>query len=150
VNRIEELRALSDDHHSALVLARRCQQATHGNSSLCVESVWEQALLVFSDHLEPHFEIEETHLIPALNDLNELELIARIRNDHARLRVLRDTTPVTQDLVEEFGRLLESHVRFEEREVFEHTQHRLAPASLRAISEACDSTPRTFSASLPT
>jgi hypothetical protein len=25
---------------------------------------------------------------------------------------LRDTTPLTQDLVEEFGRLLESHVRF--------------------------------------
>jgi hypothetical protein len=54
---------------------------------------------------------------------------------------LRDTTPLTQDLVEEFGRLLESHVRFEEREVFEHTQDRLSSAALRAISEACKSTP---------
>jgi hemerythrin-like domain-containing protein len=148
LKRIEELRALSDDHHTALVLARRCQQAAHENSALSVESVWEHVRRVFSDHLEPHFQIEEIYLLPALEDLEEFDLTVRIRNDHARLRALRDTTPLTQDLIEEFGRLLESHVRFEEREVFEDTQHRLSSVALRAISEACESTPRTRSAPL--
>jgi hemerythrin len=148
LKRIEELRALSDDHHTALILARRCQQAAQGRSSLSVEAVWEGVLTAFSSHLEPHFQIEEIFLLPALDDLEEFEVTARIRNDHARLRALRDTTPLTEDLVEEFGRLLESHVRFEEREVFEHTQDRIPEAALLAISEACESTSRTVSSSL--
>jgi hypothetical protein len=51
-------------------------------------------------------------------------------------------------LVEEFGRLLESHVRFEEREVFERTQDRISKAALLTISEACESTSRIVSSSL--
>jgi hypothetical protein len=145
LKRIEELRALSDDHHTALVLARRCQQATQGGSSLSVETVWEAVLTAFSSDLEPHFQIEESFLLPALESLGEFELAARIRDDHARLRALRDTTPLTESLIDEFGRLLESHVRFEEREVFEHTQDRLPEAALRAISEACGPTSRTSS-----
>ena len=148
MKRIEELRALSDDHHAGLVLARRCQQAAQKKLSLSIESVWESALSAFADHLEPHFQIEEIYLLPALDDIEEFELTARIREDHARLRVLRDTTPVTQDLVEEFGRRLELHIRFEEREVFEHTQDRLSSAALRAISEACESTSRSVPSSL--
>jgi hemerythrin-like domain-containing protein len=139
VKRIDELRALSDDHHTALVLARRCQQATQGRSPLSVELVWEGVLTAFSDHLEPHFQIEESLLLPALEGLEEFALAARIQADHAQLRALRDTTPLTGDLIEEFGRLLESHVRFEEREVFERTQDRLPASALRAISEACES-----------
>jgi len=145
VKRIEELRALSDDHHTALVLARRCQQAAEGRSPLSVETVWQDVLTAFSGQLEPHFQIEESFLLPALDGLEEFELAARIRDDHARLRALRDTTLITENLVEEFGRLLESHVRFEEREVFETTQDRLPEAALRAISEACGSTSRTTS-----
>jgi hemerythrin len=139
LKRIEELRALSDDHHTALVLARRCQQAAQGRSPLSVEAVWEDVLTAFSSHLEPHFQIEEIFLLPALDELEEFALTAQIRNDHARLRTLRDTTPLAEDLVEEFGRLLESHVRFEEREVFERTQDRISKAALLAISEACES-----------
>jgi hemerythrin len=145
VKRIEELRALSDDHHTALVLARRCQKAAQGGSTLSVETVWQDVLTAFSGQLEPHFQIEESFLLPALDGLEEFELSARIRDDHARLRTLRDTTPITENLVEEFGRLLESHVRFEEREVFETTQDRLPEAALRAISEAGGSTSRTAS-----
>jgi hemerythrin len=145
VKRIEELRALSDDHHTALVLARRCQKAAQGRSSLSVETVWQDVLTAFSVQLEPHFQIEESFLLSALDGLEEFELAAHIRDDHARLRALRDTTPITENLVEEFGRLLESHVRFEEREVFETTQDRLPESALRAISEACGSTSRTAS-----
>jgi len=143
LKRIEELRALSDDHHTALVLARRCQEAAQGRPTLSIETVWEGVLTAFSSDLEPHFQIEESFLLPALDGLEEFELTARIRNDHARLRTLRDTTPLTANLVEEFGRLLESHVRFEEREVFEPTQDRLPKAALRAISDACGSASRT-------
>lgn len=140
MKRIDELRALSDDHHTTLVLARLCQQAAHDSSSRAMELILEHVLRAFSGQLEPHFQIEEVHLVPALDDLEEFELSARIRNGHARLRALRDATPVTHAMIEEFGRLLESHVRFEEREVFEHTQHRLSSAALLAISKACEST----------
>jgi len=137
LKRIEALQALSDDHHTALVLARRCQQVANERSPIAAESIWGRVLEDFAARLEPHFQIEEAYLLPALDEIEESELAARIRNDHTRLRAIRDTTPPTKDLIDEFGRLLESHVRFEEREVFEQTQDRLSAAALRAISEAC-------------
>jgi hypothetical protein len=45
-------------------------------------------------------------------------------------------------LVERFGKALESHIRYEERQVFESTQNRLPTAALDAIAAACQSTPR--------
>jgi len=150
MKRIEQLRALSDDHHTALVLARRCLQVAQGKSSLSVETFWEGVLSAFASHLEPHFQIEESALLPALESIEEFGHVARVRADHARLRALRDTEPVTGELVAEFGRLLESHVRFEEREVFEHDQDRLPEAALQQISKACESTPRSVSSSVLT
>ena len=49
---------------------------------------------------------------------------------------LRKTSPSVASIAR-FGRLLEAHIRFEEREVFEPTQHRLAPRALQAIAAAC-------------
>lgn len=142
MKRVPELRDLSDDHHTGLVLARQCRKCGRADSELSPEEVWNQVLAAFSTHLEPHFQIEEQHLLPALETIGEPSLCSRIREDHAALRALRESDTSSRDTIGQFGRLLESHIRFEERQVFEPTQHRLPAWALKAIAAACRDNPR--------
>lgn len=148
VKRVAELRDLSDDHHTGLVLARRCKQAGRADSDFSAEQVWEQVLEAFSSHLEPHFQIEEQHLLPALEAIGEAALAARVRQDHSALRTLQRIEVPNRALVKRFGELLESHIRYEERQVFEPTQERLPARALQAIAVACQAIPRVCPASL--
>ncbi len=69
--------------------------------------------------LEPHFQIEEQELLPNLHTDAGKALIQRTQADH---RALRDLCMGMQRreraALAEFSRLLHSHVRFEERELF--------------------------------
>jgi len=148
LKRVDELRDLSDDHHTGLVLARRCKQAGLPDSGLSIEAVWNQVHEAFASHLEPHFQIEERHLLPALEDIGEASLAGRIRADHGALRAFLGPAVPSRAAIGEFGALLESHIRFEERQVFEPTQDRLPPRHLEAIAAACKAIPRVCPASL--
>ena len=88
MKRIPELRDLSDDHHVALVVAQHCKRASRPDSEVTPEQIWGQVLETFSSHLEPHFQIEEAHLLPALCAIGETSLADKIREDHAALRDL--------------------------------------------------------------
>ncbi|CAG0968889.1 hypothetical protein MYXO_01182 [Myxococcaceae bacterium] len=136
MKRIAELRDLSDDHHTALVLARRCLRARPGDDS-AIASAWAAVRAAFDVELEPHFRIEEQYLLPALEEIGESELAERVRSDHALLRGLVAAGAADAGHVERFGHLLDAHVRFEEREVFELAQTRLSPTALAAIAAAC-------------
>jgi hemerythrin-like domain-containing protein len=110
--------------------------------------VWNQVLEAFANHLDPHFQIEEEHLLPALEAIGEASLAGRIREDHSALRALRESRAPVRTLIVQFGELLESHIRFEERQVFEPTQDRLPARGLKAIAAACRTNSRVWSVSL--
>ena len=140
MQRVPQLVSLSHDHHHALVLARRCRVgATAGASGA---TAWAEVREAFPSRLDPHFRIEEAHLIPALEAAGETVMVERLREEHAALRALAAEESAAAATVEYFGTLLEAHVRFEEREVFELAQRRLPAAILDAIAEACRNTPR--------
>jgi hemerythrin-like domain-containing protein len=148
MKRVPALRHLSDDHHTGLVLARRCKQVGRPDSDSSPESIWTQVLEAFSSQLDPHFQIEEQHLLPALEAIGESSLANRIREDHRALRALHESKAPSPTLLNRFGELLESHIRFEERQVFEPTQHRLPADALEEIAVACEANPRVCPASL--
>jgi len=147
VKRLPGLRDLSDDHHAGLVLARRCKRAARPELGLSLPLVWHQALEAFASQLEPHFQIEETHLLPALEAIGEASLAARIRQEHGALRALREPAPPSRARVARFGELLQAHIRFEERQVFDRTQDRLPARALQAIASAWQAVPRVHPAS---
>lgn len=134
MRRVAELRDLSDDHHTALVLARRCRRQVAERPTA---DLWREVQATSALHLEPHFRIEERYLLPALESIGEGDLATRIREDHAALRALRRSDQPTPQILQDFGRLLQEHVRYEERRVFDPTQERLPKAALRAIAQAC-------------
>jgi hypothetical protein len=148
VKRVPELRDLSDDHHTGLVLARHCRRAGEPDSARDAARAWTRVREAFASHLEPHFQIEERYLLPALDAIGEGGLASRVREDHAALRELLRAGPADRAALARFGERLDAHIRSEEREVFEATQHRLPPAALEAIAAACRATPRVCTVSL--
>jgi len=142
MRRADDLLPLSHDHHSALVLARRCKQSVMPGAAVDTHEAWRQVREAFPRQLEPHFVIEERFLLPALEGIGESELVARVREDHSSLRALAANITADAGMLERFGLLLEAHVRFEERQVFEVAQQRLPALALEAIAEACRTIPR--------
>lgn len=131
MRRIPELRDLSEDHHHGLVLARRARTAARAADN--AEAAWADIRARFEVEIEPHFQIEDDLIGPPLRHLGEVDLANRLATDHA---ALRDCVTDGGNL-ERFAALLESHIRFEERQLFEVVQDRFPQEALRAIGDAC-------------
>jgi len=138
------LRPLSDDHHGALVLARRVRRAAQqARSASALAKLWSEVAARFAAELEPHFAVEERWLFRALEAAGETALPARALADHARLRDLVRAEPTAAAALE-LAERLESHVRFEERELFPRAESLLAepsrapaPQSGETVRRAC-------------
>ncbi|HWO43846.1 MAG TPA: hemerythrin domain-containing protein [Candidatus Eisenbacteria bacterium] len=133
---------LSHDHHHALALALRCRKQALGQlkplgkAGLCERA--REARNFFSLHLAAHFHAEEAALFPMIESLGAEQgpLIDRLKHEHERLRSLVDAMEASDGLGKvlfEFGDLLESHVRREERELFALFEARIEEAEADAI-----------------
>ena len=101
MKRHEKLQDLSREHYSALkpaLLAKRAAQSALTEQILAVSAT---CVASFASDLEPHFQVEENTLLPALRSL-----AARLQNPDAETLLA-------------FAERLTAHVRFEERELFE-------------------------------
>jgi hypothetical protein len=123
MKRSPALLQLSREHHTALSLALRIAKAT--------DPAAQQTLLVtvpalFRGELEPHFQEEEHNLLPQLAATGETTLVARTLDEHAQMRALAAAIAAGEaTALAPFGRLLQAHVRFEERELFAVAEQRL-------------------------
>ncbi len=137
MKRDRRLRQLSDDHHQALVLARRATSAAMSTPEAALVA-WEEIVRRFHRELTPNFSVEDQHMLPALERAGVGALAKRTRGEHAELRrlVSEDRHDVATRL-DRFGALLRAHVRFEERVLFEAAQEQLNNAELDAVNEAC-------------
>lgn len=117
------LQQLSREHHLALKLARHARLAAASGQPAAVQDLSRQATTLFVTELEPHFQREEQDLLKNLSAAGEQALTARTLAEHQALRELvsRLAEPDSDTLMT-FASLLEAHVRFEERELFETAQ----------------------------
>ena len=136
MKRHPHLQPFSDDHHGALVLARRIGGvAKRDEEGEALREAWSDLRRHFTRELEPHFRVEEARLFPQLESAGESALVERARVDHATLRKLVRTEP-TRAVAAQFAELLRSHVRFEERELFPRAEAVLSPSVLEAAGRA--------------
>jgi iron-sulfur cluster repair protein YtfE (RIC family) len=134
---------LSREHHDALALAFRLHHPSPPGPATAVTppstplSRAHELAAFFASDLEPHFRAEEDALFPAVaahvvaGDAIDV-LVRALRDDHDRLRALRDEVvrlaagapaagdgpPQLAASLTAFADLLEGHVRREERELF--------------------------------
>ncbi len=133
MRRSAALRGLSDDHHRALVLARRARTASSGDE---IDTLWRAIAHEWETGLERHFAVEETHLLPPVRAAGGEALAARVEQDHAALRSWILSGPFDAVGLRQLGERLSDHVRFEERELFPFAEAKLTPADLERIAGA--------------
>jgi hemerythrin-like domain-containing protein len=153
VKRTPELRTLSEDHHHALVQARRLRSATEADEA---DSAVKGFLDFWQKDTALHFRKEEEVLLPVMarygGDLSRQPLVVMIE-DHARIRglvmQLSDEAigeNVRLETLHEIGERLEAHIRLEERVVFPLIEESLSEAALTELAtrlEVKDAGPRT-------
>ena len=120
----------SREHHTALRIARLARFAVDSGSPEAIAQTAATIVEQYPELIEAHFRSEEEGFLQQLKAIGQDELVARTLADHARLRELgqRLSQPDAATLAE-FGTLLNDHVRFEERELFEIAQELLYPDS---------------------
>lgn len=135
MKRHPQLQDLSREHHGALKLARAARHAAESGNAEDVAALARRVVQRFAAELDPHFRVEESGILVALARAGETALVQRTLKEHAELRALASAFSTAEAaesteavMLSRFGDLLASHVRFEERELFEAAQSLMAAA----------------------
>jgi iron-sulfur cluster repair protein YtfE (RIC family) len=119
MKRSTALQPLSREHHTALALAKACERAAQSRDENKIAKACQRVIQVFPVELEPHFQIEEQTWLPLLRNTGNQSLEQCTLADHRQLRALLDSLRLNDaGALNDFGKRLAAHVRFEERELF--------------------------------
>lgn len=126
---------MSHDHHHGLVRVFEIRQALRAGADLSEQL--RRTRDFYRDDLAPHFRAEEEAVVPALRGAagEGDAALARLANEHRRLHAMAAELTADPEPMRDFADLLESHIRFEERELFPLYQAHV-PAADRARVEA--------------
>ena len=134
IKRHQAIVSFSKDHHFGLLLVWKIRQGL--KNAISTERISTYALFFFKEDLQKHFKEEEEMLfckLPAEDDLRKqaetdhhaiyqlITAISENNNDENQLNQLADK--------------LEKHIRFEERELFNHLQENIEAEELTEIEK---------------
>ncbi|MFD0931248.1 hemerythrin domain-containing protein [Psychroflexus salinarum] len=135
IKRHKALQNLSREHHDGLIFALRLQKGVAKKAEL--QDMEEYATWFWKHHLVPHFEMEETQLFPRLDD--EHELVKKAKQQHHELKSFFDVKSKSYLDFERIYKLLQKHIRLEERELFNLIQKQLNEKQLKEFHDIHDS-----------
>lgn len=125
MKRHPDLVSLSREHHAALKLARDAKRAADSGDAREIQRLAQHVASRFAAELDPHFRVEENGLLVSLAQAGEHDLVRRTLAEHGALRdLIAALQPPDAQTLWRFAELMTTHVRFEERELFEAAQSR--------------------------
>ena len=131
LKRNPHLKAISRDHHHGLLLCWKIREGFKRN--IDIDRIKRYTDWFWKTHLVIHFAIEEKYIFPVLGDNDDL--VKKALAEHRRLkRLFADNTEVWRslNLIEEE---LDSHIRFEERVLFNEVQKVATSEQLEQIEK---------------
>jgi iron-sulfur cluster repair protein YtfE (RIC family) len=132
LKRHEALQPLSRQHHFGLLF---CWKLRKGFATgIAIERMAAYRDWFFQTEIVPHFAEEEAVVFPILKSGHPL--VERALEEHDRLRELFTTQTGIEASLQELESLLQKHIRFEERQLFEAIQEVATPEELRAVASA--------------
>lgn len=141
--RDKNLIPLSRQHQHALALCVRINRARLSTGAE-LEAWQAEVQQHFEQEIQYHFAAEEADLFPVARQYPELAgLVDELIAEHT---ILRDyfgratTRSLDQQALREFGEALSTHIRKEERQLFEGIQECLKPEELAQAGVAVDKT----------
>ena len=133
IKRHEALVKFSREHHYGLLLCWKIRQGV--KNKIQPERIAAYALYFFDEDLIKHFEEEEATLFPRLAEQDPLRIQAI--NEHQKIYSLTDRITkevASYELVNELADMLDKHIRFEERTLFNHLQSKLSDDELTELA----------------
>jgi len=134
IKRHQAIVSFSKDHHFGLLLVWKIRQGL--KKSIDPVRISNYVLFFFKEDLEKHF-TEEEQLLYAELPLNDL-LRNEAESDHEAISNIIHAIPKRKNdtqLLCQLAYELESHIRFEERELFNHLQNNIAAQNLDEIAK---------------
>ena len=124
--------AFSKDHHFGLMLVWKIRSGLQ--NAISVERITHYVLYFFEEDLRHHFREEETLIFSKLPKDDSLRI--RAEEEHKNIYSIVEGIRQNQhdkDLLQRFAVMLDDHIRFEERILFNHLQEKWEPAQLEQI-----------------
>ena len=118
IKRNENLKAISREHHHGLLLSWKIRAGL--KKEIEPSRVKKYLDWFYVNHLLPHFELEEKYVFTILGEDNDL--VKKALAEHRRLIRLFETEAATVTNLSLIEEELESHIRFEERILFNQIQ----------------------------
>ena len=121
IKRKPALVEFSKDHHFGLLLVWKIRQGQR--TGIPPVRIAQYITYFYEEDLSQHFADEEEFLFPTLPSSHAQRL--RAEREHAQIRSLMSSIrqfPSDPEWLMAFADLLEAHIRFEERELFNHLQ----------------------------
>ena len=149
MKRAVALQPLSHQHHNSLMA---CLLISKGISKRANPDIISDFITrLYKEDLQPHFKKEEEIVFPALKSQAMKTLLQR---EHDTISILAQRITNVHDyaLMETFHKLLEQHVRFEERVVFNNVQeqagedvlHKMEEGLKDSVARKCSDYPHKF------
>ncbi|WP_143960923.1 hemerythrin domain-containing protein [Litoribacter populi] len=126
---------LSRDHHFGLLLSWKIKKGL--NVGFEKERIVRYLEYFFAEHLEPHFELEEKYIFTFLDEDHPMRTVAERQHKDLRTKVegINNLPKGVGEELSDFAEKLEEHIRFEERELFEHIQQVIPEDKLEELEE---------------
>lgn len=129
IKRHVAIQPLSREHHHGLLLCFRIRVGLQRNIDLT--RIKQYIDWFWTNHLIEHFEIEEKYVFPVLDPQDEMSI--RAHDDHRQLEQLITQENIDGPTLDKIASVLEAHIRFEERMMFNKIQDIATPEQLNDI-----------------
>jgi len=133
IKRSKVLAEFSREHHFGLLLVWKIRQGL--KAGIVPERMAKYIAYFFEKELMCHFADEEKFLFVFLDKNSPLRI--RAESDHAEINQLIEQIRLSNmniKVIEQFANKLEEHIRFEERELFNHIQNSLSDLQLKNLA----------------
>jgi len=121
----------SREHHFALLLCWKIKQGLA--KGITPERIKKYSDWFYQHHLRPHFDAEEKYMYPVLGDNNAM--VQQALADHRALVELFTGTTNAGDSLPFIQDMLEKHIRFEERILFNEIQQVATAVQMQQMEE---------------
>ena len=129
IKRNEFLKAISREHHHGLLLCWKIRAGL--KKEIDPIRIKKYVDWFYINHIISHFEVEEKYIFTILD--KEHELVKKALSEHRRLRSLFESESDTMKNLTSIEEELESHIRFEERVLFNEIQEIATEKQLQLI-----------------
>ncbi|MFZ6051345.1 hemerythrin domain-containing protein [Halocola ammonii] len=131
IKRFEELQPLSREHHHGLLLSWKIKQGV--SKSIESKRIAAYVNWFYEKFLTDHFQMEERWVFPVLGAADPL--VKRALKEHRQIERMMSEDEMDYSHLLEFADLLNDHIRFEERKLFNKVQDAASQDELSEIEK---------------